>query len=105
MRSRGMKESRVAAEGLVMLADETRRGMEGYIRVGGMTRWREVRVAVEDSGSVGWFAWRDCAAVEAARFSVGERGIAMRRFSVAAALAHGFLRRSDSFLIRAETVG
>lgn len=30
LRSRGMKESRVAAEGLVMLADETRRGMEGY---------------------------------------------------------------------------
>lgn len=101
-----MKESRVAAEGLVMLADETRRGMarEG-VRVGGMTRWRGVRVAVEDSGSVGWFAWRDCAAVEAARFSVGERGIAMRRFSVAAALAHGFLRRSNAFLIREETVG
>lgn len=99
MRSRGMKESRVAAEGLVMLADETRRGM------GGMARWRGVRVAVEDSGSVGWFAWRDCAAVEAARFSVGERGIAMRRFSVAAALAHGFLHRSNFFLVREETVG
>jgi len=26
LRSKGMKESRVAAEGLVMLADETRRG-------------------------------------------------------------------------------
>lgn len=100
-----MKESRVAAEGLVMLADETRRGMGGYIRVGGMARWRGVRVAVEDSGSVGWFAWRDCAAVEAARFSVGERGIAMRRFSVAAALAHGFLHRSNFFLVREETVG
>lgn len=72
------------------------------IRVGGMTRWR---VAVEDSGSVGWFAWRDCAAVEAARFSVGERGIAMRRFSVAAALMHGFLHRSNFFLVREKTVG
>lgn len=64
-------------------------------------------VVVEDSGSVGWFAWRDCAAVEAARLSAGERGIAMRRlrrFSVAAALAHGFLRRSDTSLPR-ETVG
>lgn len=61
-------------------------------------------MAVEDSGSVGWFAWRDCAAVEAARLSAGERGIAMRRFSVAAALAHGFLRRSDTCLPR-ETVG
>lgn len=30
LRSRGMKENRVAAEGLVMLADETRRGMVGY---------------------------------------------------------------------------
>lgn len=59
-------------------------------------------MAVEDSGSVGWFAWRDCAAVEAARLSVGERGIAMRRLSVAA--AHGFLRRSNFFLAR-ETVG
>lgn len=29
LRSRGMKESRVAAEGLVMLVDETRRAMEG----------------------------------------------------------------------------
>lgn len=40
LRSRGMKESRVAAEGLVMLADETRRGMVEGVRVGGMTRWR-----------------------------------------------------------------
>lgn len=41
LRSRGMKESRVAAaEGLVMLADETR-GMVGwYVWEGGMTRWR-----------------------------------------------------------------
>lgn len=61
-------------------------------------------MAVEDSGSVGWFAWRDCAAVEAARFSVGERGIAMRRFSIAAALAHGFFRRSNFFFVR-ETIG
>lgn len=101
-----MKESRVTAEGLVMLADETRRGIEGYTcgrddsQVAG-----GVKVAVEDSGSVGWFAWRDCAAVEAARFSVGERGIAMRRFSVAAALAHGFLHRWNFFLIREETIG
>lgn len=100
-----MKESRVAAEGLVMLADETRRGIWKGIRVAGrVTRWRGVRVAVEDSGSV-WFAWRDCAAVEAARFSVGERGIAMRRFSVAAALAHGFLHRTNFFLVREVTVG
>lgn len=75
------------------------------VRVGGMTTWRGVRVAVEDSGSVGWFAWRDCAAVEAARFSVGERGIAMRRFPVAAALAHGSLCRSNFFLVREETIG
>lgn len=62
-------------------------------------------MAVEDSGSVGWFAWRDCAAVEAARLSAGERGIAMRRrLPVAAALAHGFLRRSNFFHLR-ETVG
>lgn len=54
-------------------------------------------MAVEDSGSVGWFAWRDCAAVEAARLSAGERGIAMCRLPVAAALAHGFHRRSDFF--------
>jgi len=101
-----MKESRVAAEGLlVMLADETRRGRgvwEGVRAGGGWTgvtgEW------VEDSGSVGWFAWRDCAAVEAARFSAGERGVAMRRFSVAAALAHGFLNRSDTRLARV-TVG
>lgn len=62
-------------------------------------------MAVEDSGSVGWFAWRDCAAVEAARFSVGERGIAMRRISVAAALVHGFLYLSNFFLVREETLG
>lgn len=64
-----------------------------------------MKVAVEDSGSVGWFAWRDCAAVEVARFSVGERGIAMRRFSVAAALAYGFLYYWNFFLICEETVG
>jgi len=99
-----MKESRVAAEGLlVMLADETRRSRgiwEGVRAGGGWIGVASEWVAVEDSGSVGRFAWRDCAAVEAARLSAGERGVAMRRFSVAAALAHGFLSRSDTSLAR-----
>lgn len=60
-------------------------------------RWVDSR----GSGSVGWFAWRNCAAVEAARLSAGERGIAMRRLLVAAALAYGVsTSRDHSFPFR-----
>lgn len=55
------------------------------------------------SGSVGWFAWRNCAAVEAARFSARERGVAMRRLQPAAALANGFSPRSNVLFLPTET--
>lgn len=56
------------------------------------------------SGSVGWFAWRNCAAVEAARFSARERGVAMRRLQPAAALANGFSPRSNVLFLPTVTL-
>lgn len=69
------------------------RGRLGMDEAAGVEGWL-VRWWV-DGGSVGWFAWRNCAAVEAARLSARERSIAMRRLLIAAALAYGFFPRSN----------
>lgn len=87
-----MKERHYWRWGVAILAYETTGDGRGG-RSGGVEGWL-VRWWV-DGGSVGWFAWRNCAAVEAARLSARERSIAMRRLLIAAALAYGFFPRSN----------
>lgn len=75
--------------------DRDRRGARVWRGGWIVRRWVDSR----GSGSVGWFAWRNCAAVEDARLSTGERSIAMCQLLGAVALAHGFLFRSGFLLL------